>query len=182
MALSRSRIPSVVMLIVGLVLGWALATLRPATVRAGGGGDRSGESIVATGPVMLRYDEGSKVQVPLDALYYLDYRGGRLLGTVPSLHSTVGSAHYIGAFAERNLVSDFKIDLDSGARPHFLMTTGALGTYNQGWAPLYVFETTTNQVAMYRIHQQTVGTTATARLELLELRSLARPAGADAPG
>ena len=30
-----------------------------------------------------------------------------------------------------------------GPRPHFLMTTGALGQYSEGWAPLFVFETTT---------------------------------------
>lgn len=171
MVLVRTRIPSVLLLLVGLVTGWCLATIRPATMRAGGG-DRSGESIVATGPVMLRYDEGNKVQVPLEALYYLDYKGGRLMGTIPSLHQTVGSSHYIGAFAERDLVADFKLDLDNGPRPHFLMTTGALGIYGAGWSPLYVFETTTNQLAVYRIHQQSVGTASKARFELIESRSL----------
>ena len=75
-------------------------------------------------------------------------------------------SRYLGAFAERDLVADFKLDLDNGPRPHFLMTTGALGSYSAGWAPLYVFETTTSQLVIYRIHQQTVGTTASTRLEL----------------
>jgi hypothetical protein len=171
MVLPRARIPSVLVLVLGLLLGWGLATLRPAQLRAGGG-DRSGESIVTTGPVMIRYDEGNKVQVPLEALYLLDYKGGRLLGTIPSLHQTVGSAHYLGAIAERDLVADFKLDLDNGPRPHFLMTTGALGIYGAGWSPLYVYETTTNQLALYRIHQQSVGTSSTARFELIETRSL----------
>lgn len=170
---SRPRNPNMALLVLGLLLGWGLANIRPAQIRAGGG-DRSGESIVATGPILIRYDEGNKVQIPLEALYLLDYKGGRLLGTVPSLHGTVGTSRYIGAFAERDLVADFKLDLDNGPRPHFLMTTGSLGSYSAGWAPLYVFETTTNQLAIYRIHQQTVGTTASARLELIELRSLAK--------
>ena len=91
MVLSRPRIPNVALLILGLVLGWGLATIRPAQLRAGGG-DRSGDSIVVTGPVMIRYDEGSKVQIPLDAIYLLDYKAGRLVGTVPSLHGSVGGS------------------------------------------------------------------------------------------
>jgi hypothetical protein len=161
------------LLVVGLLLGWGLANIRPAPIQAGGG-DRSGDSIVATGPVLIRYDEGSKVQIPLEAIYLLDYKAGRLLGTIPSLHGTVGSSHYLGAFAERDLVADFKVDLENGPRPHFLMTTGALGTYSAGWAPLYVFETTTSQLVIYRIVQQTIGTMASTRLELVEKRSLAK--------
>jgi hypothetical protein len=139
-----------------------------------GGGDRSGESIATTGPILIRYDEGNKVQIPLEALYILDYKAGRLLGTVPSLRQTAKTSRYLGAFAERDLVADFKIDLDNGPKPHFLMTTGSLGTYSAGWAPLYVIENTTGQIAIYRIHQQTVGTTATTSLELVELRSLTK--------
>jgi hypothetical protein len=172
MALLCSRIPSVVHLFVGLILGWGLANIRPAQIRASGG-DRSGDSILTTGPVLIRYDEGSKVQIPLEAVYLLDYKSGRLLGTVPSLHATVGTSRYLGAFAERDLVADFKVDLDKGPRPHFVMTTGALGSYSAGWAPLYVFETTSSQLAIYRIIQQTVGTTSSTRLELVEKRSLA---------
>jgi hypothetical protein len=172
MVLSFRRIPGMLLLVFGVLLGWTLANFRPAPLRAGGG-DRSGESIVTTGPVMVKYDEGNKVQIPLEALYLLDYKGGRLMGTVPSLHQTVGATHYLGAFAERDLVADFKLDLDNGPRPHFLMTTGSLGNYSAGWAPLYVFETTTNQLGVYRIVQQSVGTASRARFELIELRSLA---------
>ena len=56
-------------------MGWGLASLRPAPLHASAG-DRSGESIVATGPVMVRYDEAAKGPVALDALYFLDYKGG----------------------------------------------------------------------------------------------------------
>ena len=130
MVLSCRRIPGVALLAVGLLAGWGLASIRPAQLLAGGG-DRSGDSIVTTGPVLIRYDEGSKVQIPLEAIYLLDYKGGRLLGTVPSLHGTVGTSRYLGAFAERDLVADFKLNLDQGPRPHFLMTTGSLGSYQR---------------------------------------------------
>jgi hypothetical protein len=154
-------------------LGWGLANSRLPPIRAGGG-DRSGESIVTTGPILIRYDEGSKVQIPQEALYYLDYKGGRLMATVPSFHQTIGSTQYINSFAERDLVADFKLDLDNGPRPHFLMTTGLLGSYSAGWAPLYVFETTTNQLGVYRIQQRSVGTTSSPRFELIEMRSCAK--------
>ena len=90
------RIARRLVLGLGLVLGWGLARIRPAPLRAAGG-DRSGESIVATGPVMVRYDEGIKIQIPQDALYYLDYKGGRLLATVPSIHQTVGRDSHCSA-------------------------------------------------------------------------------------
>ncbi len=173
MVLKRVRIPRVMLLVLGVLLGWGLGRTQPTPMLAGGG-DRSGESIVATGPILVRYDEANKVQVPLDALYVLDYKGGRLLGTVPSFHQTASQSHYLGTFAERDLAADFKLDTDTGARPRFLMTTGSLGTYSGGWAPLFVYETTTSQVGIYRIHQQTVGTRAATRLELVELRSLAK--------
>jgi len=167
----QTRKPALTCLALGLFLGWIAAGLRPPTLQAGGG-DRAGESILTTGPILIRYDEGSKVQIPQEALYYLDYRKGRLIGTVPSLQSLGRTARYINSFAERDLVADFKLDLDHGPRPRFLMTTGALGSYSAGWAPLYVIETTTNQVAVYRIDQQTVGISVNTRLELVEIRTL----------
>lgn len=169
MAFSRPRVPSVAVLLMGLVLGWGMANVGQPRMRASGG-DRSGESIVTTGPVAITYDEGTKLQIPQDALYYLDYKRGRLLGTIPTFRQTVGTTRYIDRFAERDLVADFKIDLDNGPRPHFIMTTGTLGNYAAGWAPLYVVETSTNQLAVYRIHQQAVGTNTVPKFELVELR------------
>ena len=114
---------------------------------------------------------------PLDALYFLDYKGGRLLARVPTYRQTTRRRTLIEPFSERDLVADFKLDLDTGPRPRFLMTTGSLGPYNAGWAPLYVFETTTSQVAIYRMQmQQTIGDFGRPRFELVELRSYAKTA------
>ncbi|MDR3618486.1 MAG: hypothetical protein P4L85_03980 [Paludisphaera borealis] len=178
---SRPRLANVLMLIVGLALGLALANGRPPQLQAGGG-DRSGESAVTTGPIAIRYDEGNKTQIPQDALYYLDYKAGKLLATIPTFRQTLNSTRYLEPFAERDLVTDFKVDVDNGPRPHFLMTTGQLGTFGAGWAPLFVFETNSGQVAVYRIQQQTVGIKNQMKFELLELRAVSPPtAAATAP-
>ena len=60
----------------------------------------------------------------------------------------------IEPFSERDL--DRRLQARSGYRasPHFLMTTGSLGPDNAGWAPLYVFETTTSQLGVYRMQIQ----------------------------
>jgi hypothetical protein len=174
MMVSRSRIPTVVALIIGGVMGWGLTSFRPVPLQASAG-DRSGESIVATGPVLVRYDDTAKGPVALDAIYFLDYKGGRLLATVPSFRQTTTATRLLEPFSERDLVADFKLELDSGARPRFLMTTGTIGPDNSGWAPLYVFETTTSQVAVYRmLMQTTIGTASQPRFELVEVRSYAK--------
>src|SRR5437763_16131303 len=49
MDVPRCRIPTALVLLTGVVLGWILASFRPAPARAGAGG-RSGETIVRTGP------------------------------------------------------------------------------------------------------------------------------------
>jgi hypothetical protein len=177
MFVSQSRVPSALMLILGIFTGWGLATCRPAPLHASAG-DRSGECIVTTGPVLIRWDESAKSAVPTDAVYFLDYKGGRLLATVPTFQQTTGNAQLLDQFSERDLVADFKLDLDSGPRPQFLMTTASLGANNAGWAPLYVFETKTSQMAVYRMQiQQTIGTPTRPRFDLVELRSYAQGPG-----
>jgi hypothetical protein len=173
----RLQMSTALALLVGVLLGWGLANFRPALLHASAG-DRSGESIVATGSVMVRVDEGSKAAVPLEALYFLDYKGGRLLATVPTYRQTSEATHLIDTFFERDLAADFKLDLDLGPRPRFLMTTGSIGSYSAGWAPLYVFETTTRQVAVYRMQvAETIGTGSRSQFELVELRSYAKEGG-----
>jgi hypothetical protein len=181
MSIERPRTSTAVALAAGVVLGWLLASAPRPTILAHGT-DRSGETIIATGPVMIRYDERLKAPLAQDALYYLDYRGGRLLATIPSYHQSGGSTHLLDTFAERDLIADFKLDVEGAPRPHFLMTTGALGTFSEGWAPLFVFETTTNQVATYKVQQQTVGTSSKPTFELLEVRAIAPPHQAPLPG
>ena len=177
------RIPIVLALGAGVVLGWIASVSRTTPLRASAG-DRAGECIVATGPVLMQYDDSTKTPIALEALYFLDYKGGRLLAALPTYRMTGTKMELIDGFAERDLAADFKLDLDAGARPRFLMTTGSLGRYSAGWAPLYVFETTTSQVAVYRLQAaQSYGAAGSTQFELVQLRSCAKPAShtADRP-
>lgn len=174
MAVSQVRIPTVVTVVCGVILGWCLAIVRPAPLRASAG-DRRGETVVATGPVMIRFDEGTKSAIATDALYFLDYDGGRLMATIPTYRQTTNGLSLIDHFEERDLIADFGLDLDGSASPRFVMTTGSLGAYTEGWAPLYVFETTTKRVGIYRLQtQQTLGKSSRPKFELVQLRSYAK--------
>lgn len=159
-------------LVVGLSLGWTLFREGSPRLMATGG-DRWADSILATGQLSLRYHDGLKVQVAQDAIYLLDYKTGRLMASVPSNQTTGTNSSILGPFAERDLVADFKIQ--PGTAPHFLMTTGSLGGYDEGNSPLFVVETTTSQVAVYRVQFQIVGANHRPRFELVEMRSYARP-------
>lgn len=168
------RIPSAWVLALGVVLGWTLASLRPPAVHADRGATPGAEDQVTAGPVSIQHEKVNDIQVPHDAIYYLDYKGGRLLAGVPSHRQSTGGMRVLESFAERDLVADFKLTPGTST-PHFLMTTGTLGAMNGAWAPLYVFESTTKQVAVYRVVPLTVGATSRPTFELLEVVSYARP-------
>jgi hypothetical protein len=172
MKLLRRRMPTGLTLTLGIALGWGLASHRPPTVKAGGG-DRYADDILTSGPIAIEYNSLTKTQSQKDALYFLDYRGARLLATVPTQRESMGVAKLIDGFIERDLAADFKIDREQGVSPHFLMTTGSLGGYGEGWSPLFVFETTTKQVASYKVQMQTVGAKSSSRFVLLEIKSYA---------
>ena len=74
----------------------------------------------------------------------LDYRAGKLLGTV--IDRTNGK---IVGWAEVDLVTEF--GLPPRQNVHFLMTTGMIA---QGQAALYVAETTTGKFAVYTMGQR----------------------------
>lgn len=174
---SRPRFRIALALGTGIVLGWLLAAFQPRSMQ-GSSGDRAGECVLATGPVLQQYDDSTKASIPLDAVYFLDYKGGRLLATIPTYRAEGTKTQILDGFAERDLVADFKLDLGAGARPRFLMTTGSLGRYSAGWAPLYVFETTSGQVAVYKMQVGgAYGSGAPGQFELLEVRRYNKTAG-----
>src|SRR4051794_4821371 len=122
----RRRIPTSVILTIGLMLGWGLANHHPTVIKAVGG-DRYGEYSLATGPIATQYNEGTKTQATQDALYFLDWKALRLRATVPVLRQSTAGPNLIDGFVERDLAADFKVDLERGASPHFMMTPGSLG-------------------------------------------------------
>ncbi|MEW4567232.1 hypothetical protein AB1L88_05135 [Tautonia sp. JC769] len=168
----RSLVPCVMGMLGGLLLGWLAASYSTPSLRAGQG-DRSGDSILATGPVSVEMDRVTRQLSTTDAVYYLDYSRGRLLATIPALKQTVSGTEVLGDFATRDLVADFQPP--RGATPRFVMTVGQLGLgTGTGWAPLYVLETRSNTMATYRLTPGPLrpGAEQPPTFELLELKQL----------
>jgi hypothetical protein len=118
----------------GLVLGAIGAGLYFGSGRqAQAANDRFEDYIMCTGAV------GTTPKVPTDGVWLLDYRSGKLLGTV--IERIQGK---IIGWAEVDLVTEFGIQPRQNV--HFMMTTGYIA---QGQAALYVAETTTGKLGVY---------------------------------
>ena len=124
-------------LLVGLVLGGGgvavyLGQSRPAQAATC---DRCEDYILCTGSVEVN------ARAPTDGVWLLDYRAGKLLGTV--VDRTEGK---ILGWADVVLVSEF--GLPPKQNVHFLMTTGTIAA---GQAALYLAETTTGKIGVYTL-------------------------------
>ena len=95
--------------------------------------DRFEDYVMCTGPVSIA------PKALTDGVWLLDYRSGKLLGTV--IDRNQGK---IVGWAEVDLVSEFGIPPRENV--HFLMTTGNVA---HGQAALYVAETTTGKFGVY---------------------------------
>jgi hypothetical protein len=129
-------------LIVGVVLGAVgvglyLNQAQPARAA----NDRFEDYIMCTGAVTLAG------KAPLDGVWLLDYRSGKLLGTV--IDRGTGK---IDGLAEVDLVTEFGIQPRQNV--HFLMTTGNIAA---GQAALYVAETTTGKLGVYTMGPRSDG-------------------------
>jgi hypothetical protein len=120
---------------VGVVLGALVVGLYLGQVKqaAASSNDRFEDYIMCTGPV------GVSPKAPTDGVWLLDYRTGKLLGTV--IDRTAGK---ITGWAEVDLVTEFGIQPRQNV--HFLMTTGSI---SQGQAALYIAETNTGKFGVY---------------------------------
>ncbi|HTU92133.1 MAG TPA: hypothetical protein VMF69_18775 [Gemmataceae bacterium] len=98
-----------------------------------GSNDRFDDYILCTGAV------AGNPKAPTDGVWLLDYRAGKLLGTVINR----GAGKIVG-WAELDLVAEF--DLPPRQNVHFLMTTGQIA---QGQAALYLAETTSGKFGVY---------------------------------
>jgi hypothetical protein len=120
---------------IGLVVGTAatvfyLGQSRPAVAASN---DRYQDYIMATGAVSVN------PRVQTDGVWLLDYKAGKLLGTV--IDRTQGK---IVGFAEVDLTTEFGLQAKQDV--HFMMTTGYV---TQGQSALYLAETSTGQFAVY---------------------------------
>jgi hypothetical protein len=120
---------------VGMLLGAAgvwLALGQTKTAEAASN-DRFEDYILCTGSVAVSQ------RTPTDGVWLLDYRSGKLLGTV--INRDTGK---IGGWEEVDLVKDFGIAPKQNV--HFLMTTGQITT---GQAALYLAETSSGKFGVY---------------------------------
>jgi hypothetical protein len=121
-------------LVVGMLLGAVGVGLylnSARTVQAAN--DRFDDFILCTGAVAVN------PRAPTDGVWLLDYRSGKLLGTV--IDRNLGK---IIGWAELDLVSEFGIAPRQNV--HFMMTTGNI---SQGQAALYIAETATGKFGVY---------------------------------
>lgn len=102
-------------------------------LRASASNDRYQDYIMCTGAVAVN------PRAPTDGVWMLDYRSGKLLGSV--IDRTVGK---IGGWAEVDLVTEFGIPPKQDV--HFMMTTGTIA---QGQSALYVAEVSTGKFGVY---------------------------------
>lgn len=103
--------------------------------------DRYDDYVMCTGTVTSAVLGKAHMVSPLDGVWLLDYRTGKLLGTV--IDRAQGK---IVGWAELDLVNEFSVPPRQNV--HFLMTTGSVA-YNQ--SALYVAETTTGRFGVYTL-------------------------------
>ena len=131
--------------------------------RAEAANDRFEDYVMCTGSV------ATSARAPTDGVWLLDYRSGKLLGTV------IDRDHgKINGWAEVDLVSEF--NLAPRANVHFLMSTGQIA---QGQAALYVAETTSGKFGVYTMGQRADGQPGVQikRHDLVLFRQGPRPNG-----
>ena len=127
--------------------------------------DRYQDTIMATGAVSI------SARVQTDGVWLLDYKTGKLLGTV--IDRTTGK---IVGWAEVDLQTEFSIAPKQDV--HFMMTTGYI---TQGQSALYLAETTTGQMGVYSMGPgQNAGAVVIRRHDLTKFRQQAA-AGAALP-
>jgi hypothetical protein len=117
--------------------------------------DRYQDYIMCTGAVSVN------PKMPTDGVWMLDYRAGKLLGTV--IDRNTGK---ISGWAEVDLVGEFGIAPKQDV--HFMMTTGSIA---QGQSALYVSEVTTGKFGVYTMTSSDAGTVQIRRHDMTNFRT-----------
>lgn len=143
----------------GLGVGLCLGPIKPVAAA----NDRFEDYVMCTGPA------GTSGKTPVDGVWLLDYRSGKLQGTM--IDRGQGK---ISGWAEVDLLNEF--GLAPRQNVHFLMTTGMI---SQGQSALYVAETMTGKFAVYTMGPRGDGNTGVQirRHDLAMFRSLAKAGG-----
>ena len=128
--------------------------------------DRYQDTIMATGAVTVN------PRVQTDGVWLLDYKTGKLLGTVIDR----GTGKIVG-WSEVDLQTEFSVQPKQDV--HFMMTTGYI---TQGQSALYLAETATGQMGVYTMGPgQAPGSVAIRRHDMTKFRQQAGAAGGAQP-
>jgi hypothetical protein len=118
---------------VGLGMAGMLLIQGPTKPVAAAANDRYQDFVMCTGSVAVN------PRAPTDGVWLLDYRSGKLLGTV--IDRTAGK---IAGWAEVDLVNELGIPPKQDV--HFMMATGSIAN---GQAALYLAEVSTGKFGVY---------------------------------
>jgi hypothetical protein len=149
----------------GIAFGMAAAMFYLGQPRPAGAAsnDRYQDTIMCTGAVSVN------PRVQTDGVWLLDYKSGKLLGTV--IDRSQGK---IVGWAEVDLQTEFSVQPKQDV--HFLMTSGYI---TQGQSALYLAETTTGQMGVYTMGPSpNAGGIVIRRHDLTKFRQQAAAGGA----
>ncbi|MFM1800968.1 MAG: hypothetical protein RJA81_320 [Planctomycetota bacterium] len=142
--------------IVGFGMGWFLCQTnngaRSVRAMAPSGID---QSQLVSCVVTMEYNDARKTQIPIEGLVYLDYRRGKLVGTMPEMRQIGLQKRILSNFSERDLVEDFQVE--PGRTPSFLISKFSTGALSDGGQLLAVLETQTRQTRIYKLSFQQIG-------------------------
>jgi hypothetical protein len=166
--------------VAAFVLGWGACTMigqaRPVLAMAGDGADHS--QLVSC-VVSAEYNEARKVQVPVQGLVYLDYRRGKLVGTMPEMRQIGQQTRVLSNFTERDLVDDFEIK--PGTTPNFLISTITTGALSDGAELLVVLESQSRQSRIYKLGFQQSGVEFKPQFDLIEKKTFDKSGNVELP-
>jgi hypothetical protein len=161
-------------------LGWSACSLlsqaRPVLAMAGDGTDHSQ---LVNCIVSAEYNEARKVQVPVQGLVYLDYRRGKLVGTMPELRQIGQQTRVLSNFTERDLVDDFEIR--PGATPNFLVSKISTGALSDGAELLVVLDSQSRQSRIYKLGFQQSGVEFKPQFDLIEKKVFDKSGNVELP-
>lgn len=154
----------------GFVLGASAIGLfrgsRPVFAMPSPGADRS---TLISCIVTAEYNDARKVQIPVEGLVYLDYRSGKLIGTMPEMRQIGLQKRILSNFTERDLVEDFGIE--PGQSPNFLLQAISTGALSDSGQLIVVLDTQTRQARIYKLSFEQRGVEFRPQFVMLEKKT-----------
>lgn len=175
----RSVHRGLAILTAGFVLGAASVGMirgsRPVFAMPSPGADRS---TLISCIVTAEYNDARKVQIPVEGLIYLDYRSGKLIGTMPEMRQIGLQKRILSNFTERDLVEDFGIE--PGQSPNFLLQTISTGALSDSGQLIVILDTQTRQARIYKLSFEQRGVEFRPQFVMLEKKTFDSKTNVDA--